>query len=204
MKKYLVTISLLLTCCGTDDSSDPATDINKQSNKSTNALYLENFEDLPDCDDNNENQLVYVKSDGLFYNCIAHIWGKVEIKGNAGKNGTDGEDGIDGKNQPENVWENPDNGELWTIGGSTKINFVNCGENFRLPTKDEALDALSLGLYQHASTVSGNTTMFTGDTFYHDGTAQTVRWKIRNLNGSYTSTFSADDSTSYGVYCVEK
>lgn len=98
--KTLIKISaiILLSSCGSS-SNEPSSDskFSKEGSSPINSMALESSEDLPECTEEHETQLAYLKDEKVFKVCSEGEWAEIDIKGANGENGKDGENGEDGQ-----------------------------------------------------------------------------------------------------------
>jgi hypothetical protein len=107
MKLTTLTLALTLLSCGhkddkgTDDTSstpeEETDNENSEQNKEDDiaSLYVLATDDLPECTEDTEGRLAYVKDDG-FQACLEGAWESVEVKGEKGDTGEKGADGTSG------------------------------------------------------------------------------------------------------------
>lgn len=203
MKVLLGILLLTMVSCGTDDGSSAANgskqpDKAGQFNKRT--LVKDTADDLPVCNKDNDDQLVYVKDEKQFYECDTGDWLAIDISGKQGVSGSNGVDGKDGYRKPaDNLWEDPITQKLWLIGSVQPYTAGLCSSGWRLPTKAEGQDALTHGLYQHASNYSGPTSFWTSENL-----SPTSKWVWEHIDTVSALATHDQTSESYGVYCVEE
>lgn len=78
------------------------------------ALYFELKSDIPDCNEDRNRQLVYVKEEAKFYYCDVKEWVNIDLKGDKGDAGTAGAAGKDGKDYDPNI-----------VGNGNSVNISN-------------------------------------------------------------------------------
>jgi len=113
MKIYTLILMTLITSCGAEDQgSEPAADSGQRS------LYLNTEADLPQCNDESENWLAYIKADELFKACQGGQWVTVDVVGPKGEQGIAGEAGEPGTDAVASdigdQWTDPATGQIWT------------------------------------------------------------------------------------------
>jgi hypothetical protein len=94
----------LISACGNGQSNDDASTKGATDNGISNyprTLTVAEAADLPECNEDLEQQLIYVRSDEQFKYCNSGDWEDIDLKGKdgesvAGKDGKDGTNGVDG------------------------------------------------------------------------------------------------------------
>lgn len=149
--RNLILVLTLTSCGAADNSSDPtSTRTSTVEEKGTvTALGVNLLSDRPSCTTSNNYQLVYVKSEKIFYNCQALVWEKVDI--NPSNVAIKGDKGDAGLPAPSNVWIDSVTGFQWLIGSSTNNYYFwnqSCVGAWRKATITELVDANHRGLIQ--------------------------------------------------------
>lgn len=155
--KSLLFLAFLVSC-GTESSNNsgdsnqiapPDSTERVEPSQLPKATMLRSLDDLPACEIENQNQLVYVIAEASFFTC-ANDWELIDLKGDDGKDGKDGSPGLDASE----FWEDPVTGSLWYKAGQAYgstgarcLTEVNQGV-FGYPTVSEAQEALKNGLYK--------------------------------------------------------
>jgi major membrane immunogen (membrane-anchored lipoprotein) len=81
MKRIVLIAALLLVSCGSKDDGGASAAAGQY------AQLVEEESDLPECGDDSEGMLVYVKAAASFSACSAGAWSAIDIKGKDGKDG---------------------------------------------------------------------------------------------------------------------
>lgn len=120
--------------------------------------------------------------------------------GTNGKDGKDGADGVDGKTivevpVPVNQWYDPLTARSWLIGVDVLFADAECGSDWRLPTRDELIDAKNHGLPLASADLDGPT----------DGWSSTVSGANRHWFIDFNSVHLNDggDTDYHGLFCVK-
>lgn len=191
---YLV-IPILWVSCG-QAPQDPATDKDQTENPSDHVAYqpsqkevvteykktgraialaIDNAKDLPECNNSDDAQLAYVRTEDTFYSCDAEngLWTIVSIKGSKGDTGDQGDIGPQGPAGnsadplPANEWFDPIGHQYWLIGAimnPATINFYSstaCSDGWALPTKAQAIAAVQHGLLIASHALDGPAMVWT-------------------------------------------
>lgn len=140
MRLASISWGVLLICllgCGTVQvgSGDSDESSKSDNNYFPDAMALGSLDDLPDCGDDNANQLVYVIDLGAFYVCDGD-WDEIDVQYNE---------------QPESVWRHPDTGVKWIKSFSATDRDYECSDGYHKPQEDEGYDAIRSGLLTHFS-----------------------------------------------------
>ena len=129
--KYLV-MFIFLSGCGIDQGNDGVQDGNGNY-----ALALKTLDEMPPCNEDNVNQLIYVKDSLKFYTCD----GEWHLIPNVGLDYS--------QSLSPNLWVNPASGKKYFIAGRASKHFV-CNNvdvvRFRPADKEEIERALYQGL----------------------------------------------------------
>lgn len=103
MKSLCVMVIILTVGCGRfEDSSGEASDEGSPGSGSAKTLAIDTKSELPECNENNENQLAYVKNESYFYECEENEWAKIRVQSG---------------DWPENAWVDSVTGYVWLVGG---------------------------------------------------------------------------------------
>lgn len=170
-------IMWLLTGCGSDPQStkEPAQDVPRETIQyQQKSFALESIDELPACDQQTQNWLVFVSSESQFFSCRNEEWFAIDIDGKNGKDGIDGiagndgadgrdgKDGVDGVNGADTsqFWRDPITDKIWfkagqTYGSTLKATCIpsqapyggGVEGTFRWPTHDEVIGAVNHGIY---------------------------------------------------------
>lgn len=152
---------VLIIGCGIEASKDSAKDSEKISIASEptlesmgdpdplQSLAVTAKDDMPECNNDNLRQLIYVMADKTFFTCQIDGWVSIDIKGEKGDVGEKGERGIkgdpgeDGKVNPEEpyYWIDLVNGNEWFQTGYDDWLSKFCPTGYRLPTITELDEA---------------------------------------------------------------
>jgi len=128
MKHFLILTSIVFLGCGTDEKqSEPATNQNPD--------YAMVVEEIPDCNLDNNKQLIYVKPTKELQSCEYGKWILVEVKGVKGERGEKGDNGI-GKDGIDGNDVNIDVTEITVSpSGQDPHVFVRNGSMYLVPAK---------------------------------------------------------------------
>lgn len=77
--------SIALTSCGTDESGNSGSTVAvvaADETEHTEAVAIASDSDLPDCDEENEDQLILTRDDKLFHVCEDGAWTSISFGGN--------------------------------------------------------------------------------------------------------------------------
>lgn len=125
--KHLYLGLFLLTACGTDDSAEqkPVT-VEYQKTDQGTAVALGNTADLPPCQEENDRQLAYVKSQEQFYTCTNGTWEAIAKETPAPivapEPAVVAEEPVEPEQPkvapiaPVNQWVDPVTGDTWFVG----------------------------------------------------------------------------------------
>lgn len=203
--KTLLIIALILTSCGGSDggsSTDeaPSTEISAQEAENPArklSITLAKVADLPDCSDELEAQLAYVKENKQFYSCEGTEWVKIDIEG---RDGVDGSDGVttvieQEATNKENQWVDPVSGLAWLIGGTGNLATATagCASPYRLPSESEALASISRGLMVITAGISAGQTFWINQAPSH----------IIMLTAGVPAKYAVSGAATHAVYCVK-
>lgn len=199
-------IASVLAACGADPSSkdgqsamppqipqadqgipEPAKDPQAQ------ALLIADASKIPPCSIEAEGTLVYVKSDEAFMACSSGTWERIDIHGKDGTSGENGKDGKDGLSASANLWKDPMTGSVWMSlhKGIWTIASKSCKEGWRLPTKDELVEAQTHHLWDNV-TSTGEYWSWSTDI---EGDLQVL------VNARYGGTMTYQNYTG-GIFCL--
>lgn len=165
--KYLIILSLLLQSCGKDsdttDNKAPSPSAAPTSKQPVTAMAVATPADRPDCLAGNNYQLVYVKSEKAFYNCISAVWEAIVIATPVTYTAAKGDKGDKGDQAPalpSNVWIDPSSGLQWFIGSATTNYFFwneSCKNGWRKASITELVEANHRGLVFQLQKLSAST-----------------------------------------------
>lgn len=147
MKTFIKLVTVIfciniMAACGNDSGGGSSS---SPEEKAPYSMALKNKKSLPDCSDKNQNQLVYVTDEKVFYNCNGETWKRIDIVSEQKSNETQNGYGM--------FWVDPDTDVTWHIDDSQ----INLGSSdntcertqFSQPTTDEIKDALENGLLKN-------------------------------------------------------
>jgi hypothetical protein len=163
-------IAILMIGCGNDDDGE-ANVVYVQDTPYSMAISKKS--DLPDCDENNSKQLVYVKKEKQFYSCEADGWDEIDI------GGPDSRDGA--------FWHDDKTGNSWQIHGADRTkaicpvgNDVTETGGFRDSDANDVREALRNGIFKYANIrvfVRYHYWVYSddpdGEEYYNPGTSET-------------------------------
>ena len=197
----IIFIVSILTACGTDKGSDSPSSDSEAQEKSVvtqsdeiSSIALDSKSELPSCDESNATQLAYILDEDTFYVCRKESWSVIDLKG---------KDGVTTTVQVEvgnkaNQWIDSVSGLSWQLGGVGTIAMANaaCLAPYRLPTKDEASDAVSRGIRLIAIDIGANPDFWTSMIDY--GT-----FIFMSASGGVWQAGVGSSSTQKSVFCVK-
>lgn len=205
MKYILVLTWAIVVACGSESSSTSEAQKEKKATESVEALQsimLATKADLPSCSDDNETQLAYISDTATFYVCEDSDWveAKIVAKGEKGDQGEAGSDGVTTVKEVEatnkkNQWVDPISGLTWLLGGPSNWLSANssCSGDYRLPTYDEAEDAINRGIRGIAASVPTGVDFWVNELGY-----------IAGINASsLPEKKGVPSSNSYTAFCVK-
>ena len=197
-------LALALTACGSSsdgDSSAPVTNVDEPTPETStegqiHSIAVAKVADLPECSEELDTQLGYVKSQDKFYVCEEMTWNALAIEdGKDGTNGVTTIQEVEATNK-KNQWVDPITGLNWLIGGGGDYSqaVAACTGDYRLPTWAEASLAISHGIRAIAASIPA------GQNFW-----------LLNESGYYYATetagapnkFNVLATAAYNVYCVK-
>lgn len=199
--KYYVILTILLTACGSDDSSTPATELTNLNQAGPyHTLSLDKKSELPDCTPDNLNQLAYVKSEGKFYECEGD-WQVVNIKGRDGRDGKDGKDFL--TTSSSSTWTDPITRYQWFMGGMAQQPPADtlCVTDHMIPNTDDLMDAVGHGLFLHLQSHNPDVPKLAWTDEFMPST--TTIGVVNNMHGSMT-VIPIPFGGSALVLCVNK
>lgn len=118
--KYLILIIMFLAACGTDDSKEPST-AQEVTGKTPYSMALQTADEMPECVAENQNQLIYIIDDKIFFTCDDGEWVEINIGMDQDPEVNTNESALFGS-----FWLDQKTGVKWYVMGQTTNQKYNC------------------------------------------------------------------------------
>lgn len=146
--RYLLILTFLVAACGTHHTGST-----QSADSAPITLAVTGTADLPACNSDNRNQLVYVRDPGQFQECDGGSWSVIDIKGPAGDAGPKGDKGDAGPAGPgatvlpTNVVQDSVTKRYWFFASQQAWSATMCPTGWAAPSPDDLISAVGDGIF---------------------------------------------------------